>query len=165
MMNPERCVLLSQLYEKITLEDVKLFLSPVGKIQSLQLEFHEDSHKFKKSAIAEFENIECVLLALGLNGQKLKGNSTVLQPIMRKQQLDSCNRHKTVTLKVENVKESDSKEKLDKIFKPFGSLSLQIVSTKRDNYAEVIFDRLNNSLAAIREANESGRYGLFVSIM
>merc|ERR1711976_84879 len=87
MIKPERCVLLSQLYEKITLEEVKHFLSPVGKIQSLQLEFCEDSHKFKKSAIVEFENTECVLLALGLNGQKLKGNFTIIQPIMRRQQL------------------------------------------------------------------------------
>ena len=55
-------------------------------------EFCEDSHKFKKSAIVEFENTECVLLALGLNGQKLKGNFTIIQPIMRRQQLDSCNR-------------------------------------------------------------------------
>jgi len=165
MIKPERCVLLSQLYEKITLEEVKHFLSPVGKIQSLQLEFCEDSHKFKKSAIVEFENTECVLLALGLNGQKLKGNFTIIQPIMRRQQLDSCNRHKTVTLKVDNVRESDSEEKLEKLFKPFGSLSLQIISTKRDTFAEVIFDRLNMSLAAIREVNESGRYGLFVSIM
>lgn len=92
MMKPERCVLLSNLYEKITLEEIKHFLSPVGKIQSLQLEFSEGSHEFKKTAVAEFENMECVLLALGLNGQKLKGNSTVIQPIMRRQQLDSCNR-------------------------------------------------------------------------
>ena len=68
-------------------------------------------------------------------------------------------------MKVDNVRESDSEEKLEKLFKPFGSLSLQIISTKRDTFAEVIFDRLNMSLAAIREVNESGRYGLFVSIM
>ena len=70
-----------------------------------------------------------------------------------------------MTLKVDNVKESDSEDKLEQIFKPFGSLSLQIISTKRDNFAEVIFDRLNSSLAAIREVNEGGRYGLFVSMM
>ena len=103
IFKPERCVLVSQLYEKTTIADVMQFLSPFGKIQSIQLEFCEDTQVFKKSAIVEFENIECVLLALGLNGQKMRGVSTVVQPIMRKQQLDVCNRHKLVTLKVENL--------------------------------------------------------------
>ena len=164
MFRAERSVLVSQLYEKITLADVKHFFSAAGKIQSLQLEFHEDSRIFKKSAIVEFENIECVLLALGLNGRKLKGIATIVQPIMGRQQLESCNKQKTVILRVENLKQSVSKEKLEAIFKPFGSLSLRIVSTSRDNYAQVNFDRINNSLAAMREVNDSN-FGIVVKMM
>ena len=165
IFRPERCVLLSQLYEFITVDDVRNFLSPFGKIQSLQLEFCEDTKVFKKSAIAEFENMECVLLALGLNGRKLKGLSTVVQPIMRKQQLYSCNRHKMVTLKVENLKESVSQENLESIFQPYGFLSLRFVSTKKDNYVEVVFDRMNNILAAFREVNDKRRFGIVVTML
>ena len=165
IFRPERCVLLSQLYEYITVDDVRHFLSPVGKIQSLQLEFCEDTKVFKKSAIAEFENMECVLLALGLNGRKLKGIATVVQPIMRKQQLYSCNRHKIVTLKVENLKESVSQENLESIFQPYGFLSLRFVSTKKDDYVEVVFDRMNNILAAFREVNDKRPFGIVVTML
>ena len=164
IFRPERCVLLSQLYEYITVDDVRHFLSPVGKIQSLQLEFCEDTKVFKKSAIAEFENMECVLLALGLNGRKLKGIATVVQPIMRKQQLYACNRHKIATLKVENLKESVSQENLESIFQPYGFLSLRFVSTKKEDYVEVVFDRMNNILAAFREVNDKRRFGIVVTM-
>ena len=126
-------------------------MSEAGKIWALQLNFCPNKKSFKKSAIVEFENIECVLLALSLNGKKFKGIPIIIQPIMQKDDLDVCNRYKKVALRVKNLPENITKSKLHGIFKPFGFCDVRFSRRETDS-AEIIFDRLNNGLAALRES-------------
>ena len=54
---------------------------------------------------------------------------------------------------------------MESIFKPYGYLSIKIVKKKEGDYAEIEFDRINNSLAAIREVNDGGRLGILATKM
>ena len=53
---------------------------------------------------------------------------------------------------------------MESIFQPYGFLSLRFVSTKKDDYVEVVFDRMNNILAAFREVNDKRRFGIVVTM-
>ena len=146
--------MLSNLYDKIRIEEVRSFMSSEGKICNMQLIFCPKSNDFKKSAVVEFENMECVLLALGMNGTKLKGQAAVIQPIMKKEELNILDKYLKMSVKIENLAKETTLGKIENLFKPFGCFQSKICDEER-NEIEIIFDRFNNALAAIRELHDA----------
>ena len=83
----KRTVLISGLSPKANAKDVQDFFSQAGKIKRTRLGFNATTLEFENSAFVEYENAECVLLALALNGKKYKGSPIVVQPSHREDQV------------------------------------------------------------------------------
>lgn len=156
----ENSVLLTNLYRNATIQDIKSFVSSTGKVVNLQLDFSHLTHEFKNAAILEFENRESVILALGLNGRRLKGVPIVVQSV-RKGQLQVFNQSKCLTLKVENLPSSFNRDKLKTLFRSFGQIKTIHIDAK---FVKITYFKINHALAAARETNQTSFESTILSV-
>lgn len=159
-MTPSRSVLVSNLPENVKLQEVKNFMSNAGKITNIQLDFCDKSSEFQRSAALEFENMESVLLALGLNGSKLQGCPIVIHPVSRKDQLARYNKSDPLTVRVGNLSPSTTVDQLSAVFSPFGRNTIKMMNQA----AEITYFSALNGLAAIRETHKMTLNGSQISV-
>ena len=86
--------MISGISSKANAKDVQDFFSQAGKIKRMRLGFNATTLEFENSAFVEYENAECVLLALALNGKKYKGSPIVVQPSHREDQVFLSNKER-----------------------------------------------------------------------
>ncbi|CAN8024530.1 unnamed protein product, partial [Ixodes persulcatus] len=75
-----RTVFCMQLSQRIRARDLEEFFSAVGKVRDVRLIMDNKTRRSKGIAYVEFQDVESVPLAMGLNGQKLFGIPIVVQP-------------------------------------------------------------------------------------
>lgn len=160
-LSPARCVLVSNLSETVKLHEVTNFMSKAGKISNITLDFCYRTLDFQKSGVVEFENMESVLLALGINGQKLKGCPVIVHPVSRKDQLSRYHKLNPLVVQVDNLPLSLTHDQLHAIFSPFGTNSIKMANRSS---ADITYFNEYNGLSAIRETHQMTLNGNQISV-
>ena len=144
----KRTVLISGLSSRATAKDVQDFFSQAGKIKRTKLCFNVKTLEFKNSAFVEYDNAECVLLALALNGKKYKGSPVVVQPSHREDQetLNQNESQRTVQVEISGF---PSKEMIEQ--------NLEIIQLDAEaRVAKVNFDNLQKAFTTCHELGLQG---------
>ena len=98
---------------------------------------------------------------MGLNGNCLKGNSIVVQPLSRGLKPDRL-LTKTITLKIQKVPQNVSMAKLDDFFGQYGSL--KSITVEKNETAFVIYFEGYNAQTAFHELNGCFFQGINLNI-
>ncbi|XP_076323441.1 RNA-binding protein 39-like isoform X3 [Tachypleus tridentatus] len=124
-----RTVLCMQLSPRIHSQDLEEFFSSVGKVRDVKIIVDTRTRRSKGIAYVEFEDIESVSLAVGLNGQKLLGIPVNVQPSQaekNRQAALASNLQKggngPMRLYVGSLHFNITEDMLKGIFEPFGRI-------------------------------------------
>ncbi|XP_075733347.1 RNA-binding protein 39-like protein Caper isoform X1 [Rhipicephalus microplus] len=165
-----RTVFCMQLSQRIRARDLEEFFSSVGKVRDVRLIMDNKTRRSKGIAYVEFQDVESVPLAMGLNGQKLFGIPIVVQPTQAERNRAAAQSASTsnstlqrgnvgpMRLYVGSLHFNITEEMLKGIFEPFGKIDkIELIKDMETNrskgYGFITFHDSEDAKKALEQLN------------
>ncbi|KAM7284886.1 RNA-binding protein 39 isoform X5 [Ixodes scapularis] len=165
-----RTVFCMQLSQRIRARDLEEFFSAVGKVRDVRLIMDNKTRRSKGIAYVEFQDVESVPLAMGLNGQKLFGIPIVVQPTQAERNRAAAQSASTssstlqrgnigpMRLYVGSLHFNITEDMLKGIFEPFGKIDkIELIKDMETNrskgYGFITFHDSEDAKKALEQLN------------
>ncbi|XP_070386760.1 probable RNA-binding protein 23 isoform X7 [Dermacentor albipictus] len=165
-----RTVFCMQLSQRIRARDLEEFFSAVGKVRDVRLIMDNKTRRSKGIAYVEFQDVESVPLAMGLNGQKLFGIPIVVQPTQAERNRAAAQNASTssstlqrgnvgpMRLYVGSLHFNITEDMLKGIFEPFGKIDkIELIKDMETNrskgYGFITFHDSEDAKKALEQLN------------
>ncbi|XP_074647022.1 RNA-binding protein 39-like isoform X2 [Tubulanus polymorphus] len=161
-----RTVFCMQLPSSIRPRDIEAFFSSVGKVRDVRIITDNKTRRSKGIAYVEFAECESVALALGLNGQPLKGKPITVQASQAEKNrtgnptaiLPGMDHKGPMRLYVGSLHFNITEEMLRGIFEPFGkidhiNLVMDSESGRSKGFGFVTFQTADDAKKALEQLN------------
>ncbi|XP_077542944.1 RNA-binding protein 39-like protein Caper isoform X1 [Haemaphysalis longicornis] len=165
-----RTVFCMQLSQRIRARDLEEFFSAVGKVRDVRLIMDNKTRRSKGIAYVEFQDVDSVPLAMGLNGQKLFGIPIVVQPTQAERNRAAAQNASTssstlqrgnvgpMRLYVGSLHFNITEDMLKGIFEPFGKIDkIELIKDMETNrskgYGFITFHDSEDAKKALEQLN------------
>ncbi|XP_013778541.1 RNA-binding protein 39-like isoform X1 [Limulus polyphemus] len=161
----QRTVFCMQLSQRIRARDLEEFFSAVGKVRDVKLIMDNKTRRSKGIAYVEFQLVESVSLALGLNGQKLLGVPIIVQPTQAEKNRAAASANNLqkgntgpMRLYVGSLHFNITEDMLKGIFEPFGKIDkIELVrdteTARSKGYGFITFRDSEDAKKALEQLN------------
>jgi len=158
----KRTVFSGNVHPKVEEFEVFEFFSEAGKVVDIQLIRDPRSSRSKGMCYIEFEDINCVQIALSLSGRQLGGYPIMVQLTQGEKNIaamiaqDMANSQRSLTLKVKNLAKEMREDDLQPVFAAFGDVSeiyLRRSSDGKTREGYVEFVKSSEGIAAMEQLN------------